>query len=219
MAESYDVHNKEYTGYTGKDLQYYIMRDNLKTTQSLNKTGEDWDNLYKPGHLHGDWLDSQTEIKDAVDIGCGTGWFVNYLKRNKDFENVIGIEPSEAAINIGKKIHDNDDGNITYFCGLAENILPTLELKNKTLFTTFIVLSHIPDIVVKNILKNMDAIAPKGSVFIFNENYGKEFHMKLWHCRTKKWWEENLSNWTISYDERERPKLRGYKQGLMGIKK
>ena len=212
MEESYKIHNKE---YKEKDIEYYVKRDNLKTTQSFNKTGEDWDNLYKPGFLHGNWLDSQTEIKDAVDIGSGTGWFVNYLKKYKYFENVIGIEPSQAAINIAEKIYDN---NITYFCGLAENILPKIKLKNKTLFTTSIVLSHIPDIIVKKILKNMDAIAPKGSVFIFNENYGTDFHMRMWHCRTKKWWEENLSNWTITYDDRPRPDLRTYQQGLMGVK-
>lgn len=40
----------------------------------------------------------------------------------------------------------------------------------------------------------MNKVAPKGSVFIFNENYGTEFHDGLWNCRTKKWWEENLSN-------------------------
>ncbi len=218
MDEGFRVHENEYDGSKpGRDIEYYIMRDNLKTTQSLNKTGQDWDNLYKPGHLHGDWLDSQTEIKDAVDIGSGTGWFANYLTSYKNFENVIGIEPTQAAIDIGKKIHDNE--NITYLCGFAENILPTIELNNKTLFTTFIVLSHIPDIVVKKILKNMDAIAPKGSVFIFNENYGTDFHMRMWHCRTKKWWEENLSNWTISYDDRPRPDLKIYQQGLMGIKK
>ena len=214
MQESYEVHNAE---YNEKDLEYYIMRDNLKTTQSFNKTGQDWDNLYKPGHLHGNWLDNQTEIKDAVDIGSGTGWFVNYLKSYKNFENVIGIEPSEAAVDIAKKVHDGSDVN--YLCGLAEDILPTIELKHKTLFTTFIVLSHIPDIIVKKILKNMDVIAPKGSVFIFNENYGTDFHTRLWHCRTKKWWEENLPNWTISYDDRPRPDLKIYQQGLMGIKK
>ena len=212
MEESYKIHNKE---YKEKDIEYYVKRDNLKTTQSFNKTGEDWDNLYKPGFLHGNWLDSQTEIKDAVDIGSGTGWFVNYLKKYKCFENVIGIEPSQAAINIAEKIYDN---NITYLCGLAENILPKIKLKNKTLFTTSIVLSHIPDIIVKKILKNMDDIAPKGSVFIFNENYGTDSHMRMWHCRTKKWWEENLSNWTITYDDRPRPDLRTYQQGLMGVK-
>ncbi|MEE9573909.1 MAG: class I SAM-dependent methyltransferase, partial [Candidatus Neomarinimicrobiota bacterium] len=200
MEESYKVHHKE---YVERGLEYYIKRDNLKTSQSFNKTGEDWDNLYKPGYLHGNWLDNQTEIKDSVDIGCGTGWFVNYLKKHKNFENIIGIEPSEAALDIAKKVHNSSD--VKYLCGLAENILPTVELKNKTLFTTFIVLSHIPDAIVKKILKSMDDIAPKGSVFIFNENYGTEFHKKLWHCRTKKWWEENLSNWTISYDDRPRP--------------
>ena len=213
MQESYEVHNKE---YSERDLEYYIMRDNLKTTQSFNKTGQEWDNLYKPGYLHGNWLDNQTEIKDAVDIGSGTGWFVNYLKSYKNFENVTGIEPSEVAVDIAKKVHDDSDVN--YLCGLAEDILPTIELKHKTLFTTFIVLSHIPDIIVKKILNNMDAIAPKGSVFIFNENYGNEFHTRLWHCRTKKWWEENLPNWTISYDDRPRPDLRIYQQGLMGVK-
>ena len=64
----------------------------------------------------------------------------------------------------------------------------------------------------------MDKVAPKDSVFIFNENVGTEFHMNLWHCRTKKWWEENLPNWTITYDERPRPELRIHRQGLMGIK-
>ena len=110
------------------------------------KMGGKWDNLYKPGHLHGEWLDSQTEIKDAVDIGCGTGWFVNYLKEHKNFENVVGIEPSQAAIDIAKKLHNND---LTYLCELAEDILPNITLNNSTLFTTFIVLSHIPDVVVK----------------------------------------------------------------------
>ncbi len=60
MEESYNVHHKE---YVEKGVEYYIKRDNLKTTQSFNKTGEDWDNLYKPGFLHGNWLDNQTEIK------------------------------------------------------------------------------------------------------------------------------------------------------------
>ena len=211
---SYEAHNKEYEEKNALKKEQKIH--NLKTLESLSKSGGTWDNLYKPGHLHGEWLDSQTEIKDAVDIGCGTGWFVNYLKEHKNFKNVVGIEPSQAAIDIAKKLHDNE---ITYSCGLAENILPTIELKNKTLFTTFIVFSHIPDVVVKKILQNMDAIAPKGSVFIFNENYGTEFHYRLWHCRSKKWWEENLPNWTISYDDRPRPNLKIYQQGLMGVKK
>jgi SAM-dependent methyltransferase len=196
---SYETHNKQYEEKSA--LERELSLHNLRTAESIQKTGRSWDNLYKPGHLHGEWLDSQTEIKDAVDIGCGTGWFVNYLIDYKGFENVIGIEPSQAGIDIAKKLHNND---ITYLCGLAEDILPNITLNNSTLFTTFIVLSHLPDDVVIKILKEMNKVAPKGSVFIFNENYGTEFHNNLWHCRSKKWWEENLSNWTITYDERDR---------------
>ena len=47
-----------------------------------------WGNLYKSGHLHGKWLYSQTEIKDAVDIGYGTDWFVNwFIKTLKTYSN------------------------------------------------------------------------------------------------------------------------------------
>ena len=210
---SYEAHNKQ---YEEKDkLEKELLIHNLKTTESLSKSARTWDNLYKPGHLHGNWLDSQTKIKDAVDIGCGTGWFVNFLIDHKKFENVIGIEPSQAAINIAKKLHDND---LTYLCGFAEDMLPNITLNSPTLFTTFIVFSHLTDDIVIKILKEMNKVAPKDSVFIFNENVGTEFHMNLWHCRTKKWWEENLPNWKITYDERPRPDLRVYKQGVMGIK-
>jgi len=211
---SYSAHNKQYEEKC--KLEEELLIHNLKTTEALSQSGGKWDNLYKPGHLHGNWLDSQTEIKDAVDIGCGTGWFVNYIKDFKNFENVIGIEPSHAGIDIAKKLHNND---ITYLCGLAEDVLPNITLNNPTLFTTFIVLSHLPDEVVIKILKEMDKVAPKDSVFIFNENYGKEFHMNLWHSRTKEWWEDNLQNWKITYDERPRPKLGNYQQGFMGVKK
>lgn len=211
---SYEEHDSQYI--RDESLKNENVIHKKKTEQSLNKSGKSWDNLYKPGHLHGNWLDSQTEIKDAVDIGCGTGWFLNFIIEHKNFENVIGIEPSQAAINIAKKLHDND---ITYLCGGAEDVLPNITLNNPTLFTTFIVLSHLPDEVVIKILKEMDKVAPKDSVFIFNENYGKEFHMNLWHSRTKEWWENNLQNWKITYDERPRPKLGNYQQGFMGVKK
>ena len=210
---SYKEHNNQYILKTAFKNELNIHTQ--KTKDAQEKNGGKWDNLYKPGHLHGEWLDSQTEIKDAVDIGCGTGWFVNYLKNYKKFENITGIEPSQAAIDIAKKINDN---NIKYLCGLAEDILPNITLNNSTLFTTFIVLSHLTDDIVIKILKEMNKVAPKGSVFIFNENVGREFHMNLWHCRTKDWWEKNLPDWEITYDERPRPDLRIYKQGLMGIK-
>ena len=191
---SFVAHNNEYVKNDAIDKE--IIIHNKKTYESKNKTGGTWDNLYKPGHLHGDWLDSQKEIKDAVDIGSGTGWFVNYLSS-------------------AKKI--NPDNNVTYLCGFAENELKKLKLNRSTLFTTSIVLSHLDDNTVINILTEMDKISPNGSVFIFNENYGPTFHMNLWHCRTKEWWQKHLPKWNITFDERPRTDLQ-YKQGGLGIK-
>ena len=211
---SFVAHNNEYIRNDTLNREMDIHKK--KTYESINKTGGTWDNLYKPGHLHGEWLDSQSEIKDAVDIGSGTGWFVNYLKSYKQFDNVCGIEPSQSAIDIAKKI--NPDNNVVYLCGFAESELRKIKLSRPTLFTTSIVLSHLEDATVINILTEMDKIAPKGSVFIFNENYGASFNMNLWYSRTKEWWENKLPNWDISYDERDRSDLIYYKQGILGCK-
>ena len=153
-----------------------------------------------------------------MDIGCGTGWFINYLKTNKYFKNIYGIEPSESAIKIARRIYpENED--INYLIGYAEDLLKTINLKgNPTLFTTFIVFSHLNDETVIKILSEMDKIAPKNSVLIFNENVGNVFAKNLWYCRPKEWWENNLSNWKLTFDERDRPDINNYKQGLKGIK-
>ena len=54
---SYEAHNKDYEE-KGK-LEEELLIHNLKTKHGLSQSGGMWDNLYKPGHLHGKWLDSQ----------------------------------------------------------------------------------------------------------------------------------------------------------------
>ena len=227
---SYIAHNNHYVNE--KSLNYEISIHNMKTNAVLQKNSSKWDNLYKPGHLHGEWLDknkilydkqstsglsvNEYNIKCAVDIGSGTGWFVNYLASYYKFEKIYGIEPSEEAINIAKKIYKNS--KVNYIIGFAEEKLKSIKLEEPTLFTTFIVLSHISDNSVIQILKEMDNIAPPGSIFIFNENFDNIFNQNLWHCRSQEWWKQNLSNWELTFDERPRPDLQYYKQGLMGVK-
>ena len=180
---SYDEHNNYYINISSFSDQLSIH--NMKTTAVLKKDASKWENLYKPGHLHGEWLDknkilydkqsitglsvNEYNIKCAVDIGSGTGWFVNYLDSYYKFEKIYGIEPSEEAINIAKKIYKNS--KVNYLNGFAEEKLKCIKLEEPTLFTTFIVLSHIPNNSVIQILKEMDNIAPSGSIFIFNENF------------------------------------------------
>jgi len=213
---SYILHNSQYINEDSikREIDIHIQR----TNSAQEKNGGMWDTLYKPGHLHGEWLDKNTDIVSAVDIGCGTGWFINYLINKRNFNKVIGIEPSQSAIDISKQIYPDNNEKITYLSGFAEDQLKLISLDKPTLFTTFIVLSHLNDEAVISILNEMDKIAPKSSVFIFNENFDNNFHQQLWHCRTREWWKQYLPNWSISFDERPRPELGHYKQGLMGIK-
>lgn len=215
-TESYKQHNSQYESINSFINE--IEAHKKKTIGAKTKNGGDWDNLWKPGHLHGNWLENNGIIKSAVDIGSGTGWFVNYLVSEYNFKNVIGIEPSESAKKTAISIYPESVDKINYITGFAEIELNKIKLENPTLFTTFIVLSHIEDGTVIKILEAMDKCAPENSVFIFNENFDNEFHMNLWHCRSRQWWESHLPNWTITYDERPRPELQYYKQGLMGIK-
>ena len=211
-SKSFINHNNDYI--LNDALQKEINIHKEKTKSAIEKNGGMWDNLYKPGHLHGNWLDNNTQIISSVDIGSGTGWFVNYLKDKYNFKTIYGIEPSEAAIKIAKTIYQ-DNTNINYLTGYAEECLKKINVNEPTLFTTSIVLSHIEDNSVIQILKEMNKVAPVDSMFIFNENYDNTFHNNMWHCRTREWWESKLPDWDIQYDERPRPDLQVYKQGLM----
>jgi len=225
--KSYNSHNSEYMQQNVIDREIKIHQDRIIGAKTKN--GGPWDNLWKPGHLHGIWLTSNKnrqnnkKINQAIDIGSGTGWLVNYLVDEFNFKKVIGIEPSESAIDIAKKINPKnyETDKVSYHIGLAEDQLSKVKLDRNapTLFTTSIVLSHLEDYSVINILKEMNKIASKDSVFIFNENFDNDFHQKLWHCRTREWWKTQLSEWKITFDERPRPDLNNqWKQGILGIK-
>ena len=122
-VKSYNAHNKEY-----EEESAFIREKNShnqKTKSSELKDGGTWDNLYKPGHLHGIWLDKNKKINQCIDIGCGTGWFVNYLnsKYNFPLNNIYGIEPSQSAIDIAKKIYPDTARKINYKCGFRRRII------------------------------------------------------------------------------------------------
>ena len=218
--KSYHEHNKQYIENEAYNREKEIH--NQKTKSAELKDGGIWDNLYKPGYLQGIWLEKNIKINQSVDIGCGSGWFVNYLNSKYNFpvNKIYGIEPSQGAIDIAKKIYPDTASKINYICGFAENELLKINLNNEpTLFTTFIVLSHIEDLVVIKILESINKVAPTGSVLIFTDNYGPEFHNKLWHSRTKEWWQHHLHGWKLQYDKRPRPDLNNYyAQGIYGIK-
>lgn len=162
-------------------------------------------------------------VDTAVDIGSGAGWASGAMSSR--VKNVIAIEPSPAGIGMSKEIFaESKFSNITWRQGLAEEILPTLELKSSTLFLTGCVLSHLRDIEVIKICTAVSQIAPDGSVLAFAECWGeKPWHQLMWHVRTKEWWKEQLPDWELTFhgpQVAEKDKYKGiYHKGFWGVKK
>lgn len=71
-----------------------------------------------------------------LDIGCATGEFLNYLKKNG--REVCGIEPDETARTFAKKTYDLDVYNEEKLAELNEN--------NFDIITMWHVLEHVHDI-------------------------------------------------------------------------
>ena len=63
--KSYTQHNSQ---YEDASLTKEIDIHKKKTLSAQTKNGGDWDNICKPGHLHGNWLENNKTIKSAVDI-------------------------------------------------------------------------------------------------------------------------------------------------------
>jgi len=193
---SKDRHDEDYS----REDAYEIEKEKHLWRTRDSKIGVDsiWNNLYKDDDKHGFIMDKNPHIKTLVDIGSGTGWFVNYAKTHRDFKLIYGIEPSAHAINIAKKIY-GDNGSVNYINNYGEDGLLEIKLDEPTFFTTFIVLSHLEDNSVSSILINMDKIAPLESILYFNEMHGEPLQQNMWNCRTKEWWENNLPNWELTF--------------------
>lgn len=103
-------------------------------------------------------LDSRKNIK-LLDIGCGTGWFLELAKEN--FSSVYGLEPAkELAKNTEKRL------NIKIF----KNDMIKEDFKMKfDVITMFDVIEHIPN-PVECIEKSYDLLNNKGILIIFTPN-------------------------------------------------
>jgi precorrin-6B methylase 2 len=165
-----------------------------------------------------DLLQQHPQIKTAVDVGSGSGWSGAALA--KLVPKVIGIEPSQAAVDISKEIYTKDTyPNITWLQGLAEEVLPTLKLETPTLFLTGCVLSHIRDKEVIQICEAITKAAPQGSIMSLAECFGdEEWHQLMWHVRTKDWWRAQFPQWELTFHG---PLVPGenYSKGIWGVKK
>ena len=197
FKESYFAHNQEYEEEEAFKREFEIHR--LKTEQALLKEGI-MNNVYDNSSSVGYFLEQNNSISKLIDIGSGTGWFVNFVSENfNNIKSIYGIEPSSAAIALSKKIYKEKD-SIIYLNDFAHIALSKLD-KDVYLITTFAVFQHLPRRYTIKIIKTIDNISLKGSKIIFNEPIGESNlnNYKMHYARTKKFWIKNLKNFNVDF--------------------
>lgn len=143
-------------------------------------------------------LDKNPSIrKNAIDIGSGGGWMSKKL--SSIFENVYSIEPSSKAVSLCKSLYDLP--NIKWIEGYAEDVLKNEEMPKENVFiNTCSVFIHIDD---KDVIPTLEYINENftNSIFSFQEFWSEDipFNQPLTNCRTKDWWQSNLSNWDLDF--------------------
>ena len=179
--------------------QNYVLDDAFQKEKKAHEdhNSNNFEFLYQSDIPHGDVLDEH-KLTVGVDIGSGTGWFANYLVEQRSYNKVYAIEPSEAAIQIAKKIYP-DNKKVKYINGFAEEQISKLKLTKPTFFSTMCVLAHLEDEDVINILSAINKVAPEGSMLACSEPWGRFYHRQCWNIRPPEWWVENLVNWEYEF--------------------
>ena len=179
--------------------QNYVLDDSFQKERKSHEdhNSNNFEFLYKSDIPHGYALDEHN-LTVGVDIGSGTGWFANYLVEQRSYKKVYAIEPSEAAIEIAKKIYP-DNKKVKYINGFAEEQISKLKLTKPTFFSTMCVLAHLEDEDVISILSAINKVAPEGSMLACSEPWGRFYHRQCWNIRPPEWWVENLVNWEYEF--------------------
>ena len=187
-TDSFDQHN-----------QNYVLDDAFEKEKKAHQehNSDNFKFLYQSDIPHGDTLDEH-KLTVGVDIGSGTGWFANYLVEQRSYKKVYAIEPSEAAIEIAKRIYP-DNKKVKYINGFAEEQISKLKLTKPTFFSTMCVLAHLEDEDVINILNAINKVAPEGSILACSEPWGNTYNRQCWNIRPPEWWVSNLVNWEYEF--------------------
>jgi hypothetical protein len=197
----------------------YLAPDSLERHRARYREYEEANLFNQPEARYADLISEHPDVRSmAIDIGSGAGWLSARLSRY--FRQVIGLEPSEAAVGMARALFPiTEYPNIRWIVGFAEQELPKLQLSKPTLFVTATVLSHLPDESVEKICTAVNENAPVGSILSFAECWGIESHSYMWHIRTTEWWKARFPGWDLDFHGPEIEGMSGSRKGFHGTKK
>lgn len=212
------AHGDEYEGYLRSMLEGGPIDPDSFQFKILNSRSFQESRLTSPNvpliETVTESISENPNLKTCVDLGSGTGWVSNIL--SEKFSRVISIEPCISAIEISKHYFGNGfTSNIEWKHGFAEEVLLDLEeITEPTFVFTGVVLSHTPHNVAKKVLKYINKNLANGSAGLLVEAWGRPRSERLWHVRSKVWWQENLSNCELDFYGPEREDTPGEFLGL-----
>jgi len=171
-----------------EDLQKYYMSSSY-ISHTNNKKGL-FNTLYQTIRLITinrkiKLLKSMRKKGKVLDVGCGTGEFLNKCKRN-GYET-IGFEPSDVA---RKQAINNFNLEV-----MKSNCFEKLENKSISIITMWHVLEHIPDI-EKVLFESSRLITDNGIIFIAVPNYlswDSKYYKNYWAA-----WDTPIHLWHFS---------------------
>lgn len=199
---------KDLQSYKKHNIDFNSDSNNLENTREVIKNYEKVDQFKVLGFELAISM-SNPLPKVHVDIGSGNGWLLN--KTSTFFEKVVGIEPSEKAIDLAKEVNKNNN-NVSFINKDMVDGLNTMNTSIPIFVTSATVLNHIENFYVEEFLKKINVL-PIGSVIFFDERYDKNIDWNMWHVRSKDWWIKNLSNWQIIFLNFD---VAGYPSGIYG---
>ncbi len=199
FTQSYLRHNDEYKEDEAINRERKYHKKN--SFYALNKDKK-LSPIYFSKNSVGNILDNKITIKKVIDLGSGSGWFVNFVDQNYSFiDNIYAIEPSRNAIEISKNIY-GEKSKVNYLNQYAHISLQGIK-KDKYLITSHVVFLHLPRRYTKKILKIIDKICEKDSLLIFYEPIGTSFlnNYYLHNAKSQKFWKNNLKNFHVSFEK------------------
>jgi len=119
------------------------------------------------------------ELK-TLDIGCGGGYLTEELA-HKGFQ-VTGIDPSKETIICAQKHAQDNNLNINYIHGYAENL--PFESNSFSIIVCCDVLEHISDL--KKVIEEISRVLTPGGIFFF-ETLNRTFVSKIIMKATQEW--------------------------------
>ena len=167
--------------------------------EDYNSLKNFWNEMFKTmevGKIEGKWITDETFNNNAIkclekankvlDYGCGSGWGLIELSHTKKFEEGLGIDTSETAVDFANKTCEVSGINNLKFIAGDQTILKDYK-EYFDFILTVNTLDVLPDDITEDILQTLkDSLKANGKIMIcLNPDFSEDDLVNLLKWRKK----------------------------------